>query len=233
MSTISETLSAGQRRQFAMQADFLRVLTGNSVKLTFFRNGQIIQESSGVSAGYSIRLDKPFDRFDIEDLSAASNAFSVLLGSGVDIEINSVTGSVSVAGTVEVSNDAGSPLPVASRNSVGGSCVSSAALLAAGATEAVIVANPNGCVLEMADFSCAYAAAPSGHSFALVAKSGGAPANLTDGVILALGRAASGAVFVGGIGGPIYLPAGWLVSWVNAAAAPLTASSRSVRWTAL
>lgn len=102
MSTIAETLAANQVREFRIQADYLRVLTGSNIKVAFYRHGAVVQESSGVGAGYAIRFKQDFDRFDITDLSGASNDVSVLLGNGVTIDINSVSGSVSISGTASV-----------------------------------------------------------------------------------------------------------------------------------
>lgn len=110
MQTLSQTLNTGQSWPLHIAGRYFRLLAAAaSVDVLFYQGGREVYAASQVDAGFWAMPDGGFDRFDVVCTAGGPQSVKLAVSNG---EGGYDVATVSIGGTVEVSNDAGNPLPV-------------------------------------------------------------------------------------------------------------------------
>ena len=136
MSTIAQSLAAGDIQPFSVAGQYLRLQSGSSLAIRFYRESLMVNESVNVSQGYAAKVPLGFDRFDVENLSGAAVDVQILIGTeGIEIDYAGDTGADSISSTPAAT-------PAHSQHTVLASAASQ--LAAANASRKLLIVQNNG-----------------------------------------------------------------------------------------
>lgn len=98
MSTIIETIPAGEVRTYRVSGHFMRIQAGDELTATFYRNGGVIGRYEKTMSGFAVKFDSGYDRFDLENTGSLAAQTRIFLGeeSGADVQFAGLTGTVAV-----------------------------------------------------------------------------------------------------------------------------------------
>lgn len=110
MQTLSQTLATNETWSLNIQGRYFRLLgAAAAVNVLFFQGGREAYRAEHVDAGFWAMPESGFDRVDVVCTAGGPQSVKLAISSG---EGGYDVAQVSIGGTVEISNDAGNPLPV-------------------------------------------------------------------------------------------------------------------------